>query len=647
MTKRFYITTAIDYVNAKPHLGTAYEKIGADVIARYRRQRGYETLFLMGNDEHSLNVERSARKQGLEPLEYCRRMEEVFRRQWSALDISFDDFIRTTEGRHRIAVETLFRRIDAAGALYEGTYEGHYCESCEAFLAEKDLDEGLCKNHQSRPKWIQESNTFFRLSSFAHRLKRHFQENPDFVRPNRYRNEMLALIDRGLEDISVSRASIRWGIPVPGRPGQVVYVWFDALINYISALGFGSDDPGKFERFWPVDFHVIGKDINRFHSIVWPAMLMAAELPLPKTIWCHGWIHFGGRKMSKSKGTTVDLEAARKRYGADALRYYLLREVAFDRDGDFTWDRFDERYNTDLANTLGNLLSRVVTMARRYRPQGVPRPETHCMDKLDEELIDLHRSTHAAYLEAMDKMLPHQALERVWELLRFANGYVDTRAPWKLTKDPEKAPVLEVTLRNLLAVLRTTCILIAPVMPKTSERAWRQLGKPGIPEQLIPDEASWDDYQEAFHVQKGDSLFPKNSLSPKKEKESGKSVAASQSEAVPAASNPGRLTASFEEFCKIQLVAGKILSAEKIKKSKKLLKLSVDLGEAEPRQIVAGIALAFDVDSLPGRQVVAVANLAPRKIFGLESRGMLLVAQHDGQMEFVSAGDLPPGSTIS
>src|SRR6476660_4309153 len=396
---RFYLTTAIDYVNSRPHLGTAYEKVATDVIARYKRLAGFETRFVMGNDEHSQNVFKKAQEEGLDPIAYCDAMEQVFRKTWAHLDVSFDDFIRTTEARHKAGVTTIAQRIYDAGDIYEGVYEGWYCVSCEEFKQEKDLVNGNCPLHPTlKPEWIEEKNYFFRLSKYQQPLLEHFAAHPEFLQPDVRRNEILRLLESGLEDISVSRAGQAWGIPLPFDPSSVVYVWFDALINYASAVGLGGD-ARLFESWWPADLHVIGKDITRFHAVIWPAMLMSASLPLPRQIFGHGFMTVNGQRMSKSLGTVIDPIEAVERFGPDPLRLFLIKEIAFGNDGDFSWDRYEEKYNVDLANNLGNLVSRVTAMAERYRGGVLRGP-----GRRPDGFADTAQSFVQIYRHAMDRL---------------------------------------------------------------------------------------------------------------------------------------------------------------------------------------------------------------------------------------------------
>ncbi len=476
MSQKVYITTAIDYVNASPHIGTAYEKIAADFIARSRRLLGYDTRFLMGNDEHSVNVARAAAAEGLTPLAYCDRMEERFRAVWEALQISCDDFVRTTEERHARAVRAIFAAIHAAGHIYKGKYEGYYCDSCEAFKQEKDLRDGQCPLHRREPRWLVEENYFFALSRFAPRLREHIGRHPEFVQPEVRRNEVLAHLDSGLEDISVSRSGVDWGIPLPIDAGHVVYVWFDALINYIAALGYPEDSQGLVQRYWPCDLHVIGKDITRFHCIIWPAMLLGAGIPLPHRVWAHGFVSVQGERMSKTLGNVISPLVAIDRFGADAFRYLFLREVPFDRDGDFSWLTYTERYNADLANDLGNLLARTLAMVQRYWDAQVPPLATQ--DPRDRPLLGALQNATTEYLQHVEGFAIHTALTAVWSTIQAANRYVETTKPWELAKNPAERARLGTVLRNLLEVLRHASVMIYPAMPAKAVEMRHQLGLP-------------------------------------------------------------------------------------------------------------------------------------------------------------------------
>ena len=481
--KRFYVTTAIDYVNQKPHLGTAYEKVGADCIARYKRLCGFDVHFLMGNDEHSTNVEREARSRGLDPPEYCRMMSREFQETWKALDLSYDDFIHTTEERHIRGVQELFERIHKNGWIFKGKYEGYYCESCEEFIVEKDLVDGLCPRHKQPPKHISEENYFFALSRFQEPLLRHFERNPEFVRPPIRYNEVINVIKGGLEDVSISRFGKAWGIPLPIDETHVIYVWFDALTNYISALGFGGADTRLFERYWPADGHVIGKDITRFHCIIWPAMLMAGGVEPPRSVFAHGFISLDGEKMSKTRGNIIDPLKMTGLFGADAVRYLLLREVPFDRDGDITIEVFQNRYNADLANDIGNLFSRTLTMISKYLGGTVEAKTLGNGHELYAELV----SSLEAYRAHMDRMEFSRAIGAYWSVIQRANRFIEEKRPWDLAKDPGKRSALEGIFRELLAVLRASGVVLAPFMPRKMAEMSAQLGADGIMMNDLPE----------------------------------------------------------------------------------------------------------------------------------------------------------------
>ena len=461
MKRPFYVTTAIDYVNARPHLGTAYEKIGADCLARYKRLAGFDTYFLMGTDEHSTNVEREARNQGKDPQAYTDEMAPIFERTWHTLGLSYDQFIRTTDPVHKRAVAALFQKIHDNGFIHEGKYSGLYCEGCEEFKNEKDLVDGKCPRHLTVPKHIEEKNYFFALSKFSDRLKQHILDNPDFIRPDIRRNEILNVIESGLEDISVSRSGKTRGVPLPIAPDQVVYVWFDALINYISALGYGSPDDARFKKYWPADVHIIGKDITRFHCLIWPAMLMAAGVEVPKSIFGHGFVYNRGEKMSKTIGNIVDPIDLANFFGADALRYLLLREIAFDRDGDFTVELFVARYNAELANELGNLFSRTLAMTHKFFGGDVP-PWNENAARDSARLLE---NVVADYRRHMDDYSFDEGLAAIWRSVQNANRFIEERKPWALAKAGDTA-TLAATMRALLEVLRVCSVLTQPFMPE-------------------------------------------------------------------------------------------------------------------------------------------------------------------------------------
>ncbi len=693
---KFYLTTAIDYVNNRPHLGTAYEKVAADVIARYKRLCGVDTRFVMGNDEHSQNVYQRAQELGVAPLAFCDRMETEFRDVWRRLDISFDDFIRTTQPRHREAVTRLVAAIAQSGDLYEGDYEGWYCVSCESFKPEKDLVDGRCPIHQREPEWLKEKNHFFRLSRYRRPLLDHYGANPHFLEPEIRRNEILRLLEAGVEDISMSRAGQPWGIPLPANPASVVYVWADALINYASAVGYGTDRE-LFERWWPADLHVIGKDITRFHCVVWPAMLMSAGVPLPRQVFGHGWVHWKGQKMSKSLGTAVDPLEAADRLGPDPLRLYLTREIAFGQDGDFTWDRFEERYNVDLANNLGNLVSRLASMAHRYRQGRLVSPAVP-----PGPLAGAAAAAVADYREAMDAFALHRGVAAAFDIVDRANEFITASEPWVLARDPARAGDLDRCLYDVGEAVRIAALLLSPVMPGSCREVLRRVGETREADELrLGRDAAWTAPPGAERgVQAGDALWPRiqpgkptpggaqavpgdavapttgippiratvadassegsvrrqeapgevqsapaaQRAAPGKEGRKPMSVEDQSAQAAatapatepatpaPATSAPGPGAAadsgtpriSFDEFMKVDLRVGRVVQAEAVPKSKKLLRLEIEADGV--RQVIAGLARAYEPEALVGRHVIFVANLEPARLMGLESNGMVLAA---------------------
>ncbi len=651
---RFYITTPIYYINAEPHLGHAYTSMVADVLARAHRLLGDEVFFLTGTDEHGQKVERAAQKAGVGVTAFADATSQKFRDILPALNVSNDDFIRTTEPRHFAACQELWRVVRDRGFIYKGKYEGLYCTVDEVFVPETQLVDGRCPICGNAVERIAEESYFFKLSAFQRPLLDYFRAHPDFVTPPTRRNEVMAFLEAGLEDLSVSRTSFKWGIPVPDDPAHVMYVWFDALTNYMTAVGYGGSapgDPARFEKFWPVDVHLIGKEIVRQHAIYWPAFLMAAGLPLPRRIASHGWWMMDGAKMSKSKGNVVRPLDYAERFGLDALRYFVFREMIFGQDADFTDEAILTRYNADLANDLGNLVSRATTMVHRYCAGIVPPPDDALLAREPEASLD------AALKALIDKVRSatvafelSAALREIWDVIGASNRYIVTREPWKLAKGGSRAE-LDTALFVAADTLRVIAQLLRPFMPGTSDRALAMLGVP-------PTADAWTALTTRTLMpgtQLGASapLFPRiehtvEELRAMSDQDSGSDPGSVRLQPDPSASlspstapPPVDPRISIDDFMKVELRVAKVLAAERVPKSNKLLKLSVDVG-TEQRTIVAGIAEAYEPESLIGRTIVVVFNLKPAKLMGVESNGMVLAASPEGGKPMLLGFEEPP-----
>ncbi|NLU50098.1 MAG: methionine--tRNA ligase [Syntrophomonadaceae bacterium] len=636
--KTFYITTPIYYPSDNLHIGHAYTTVAADCLARFKRMQGYDVFFLTGSDEHGQKIERTARDKGMDPLTYVDKIVAGFEVLWDTLMITNNDFIRTTEKRHEKVVQEIFQKVYAKGDIYKSEYEGWYCTPCEAFWTERQLVDGKCPDCDRPVELMKEESYFFAMSKYADRLLKHIEEHPEFIQPESRRNEMINFIKSGLEDLCVSRTTFQWGIPIPFAPGHVIYVWFDALVNYLTAIGYGQDEE-KFNKYWPADVHLVGKDIVRFHTVIWPTILMAADLPLPKQVFGHGWLMLEGGKMSKSKGNVVDPMILVDRYGVDAIRYYLLKELTYGMDGYYSEEMLVNRINSDLANDLGNLISRTIGMVDRYC--GGTIPAAGASQSLDRELIELASQTYqdaGRYLEHLDFSA---ALGSIWKLISRANKYIDESAPWLLARDDSRRERLGSVLYNLAETIRITTILCAPFMPTLPGRVNRQIPLFADPEKLDWNQAgTWGLLQPGCQVTKGASLFPR--IDPKVLEEGGDEPTAQPETAAPA----GKESISIEDFARMELRVAEVVAAEKMKKADKLLVLKVRLGDEE-RTIVAGIAKHYAPEDLVGKKIVVVANLQPAKLRGVESQGMLLAASNEDTVSILTIDrDLPSGCRI-
>ena len=639
--KTFYITTPIYYPSDKLHIGHTYSTVAADTMARYKRFQGFDTFFLTGTDEHGQKIEDKAKEAGVTPKEYVDKIVAGIKDLWKLMNISNDKFIRTTDDYHEKAVQKIFTKMYEKGDIYKGYYEGLYCKPCESFWTETQAVDGKCPDCGRPVTNEREEAYFFKLSAYGDKLLKYYEDHPGFIEPQSRQNEMVNnFIKPGLQDLCVSRSSFKWGIPVPVNEDHVIYVWLDALTNYITALGFGSEDDTMYRKFWPADVHLIGKDIIRFHTIYWPAFLMSLDEPLPEKVYGHGWVLLEGGKMSKSKGNVVDPVILAERYGVDALRYYLLREIAFGSDGIFSNENLINRINSDLANDLGNLVSRTVAMVQKYF--GGTIPEAREAGEFDDDLKALANATKADAEAELDKLNFSVALTNIWKFVSRTNKYIDETAPWALAKDEAKQARLADVMYNLCESIRIISVLIAPFMPETSSKIRAQLG--------LSDSFEWDESgifgkEATYTVVKGDIIFPRIDL----EKE------LAELEAAKAAAEPvnplkeeiqGIAKIGIDDFAKVDLRVAKITACEPVKKAKKLLKLTLDDGTGDPRTVASGIALYYKPEELIGKSIILVSNLKPVTLCGVESHGMIVAADAGEDVKVIFVDGIPAGSKV-
>jgi methionyl-tRNA synthetase len=649
--KKFYLTTPIYYVNSRPHLGHLYTTLVADTITRSKRQRGYDVFFLTGTDEHGVNIERAAEKRGVPVKQHVDEIVTEFQQMFPRFGLQYDHWIRTTHDYHYQGAQELWRRVRDAGYIYKGEYSGWYCPSCNEFLADGSQEQPICLIHERPAEFVSEESYFFKLSALQDRLLQYYEEHPAFVQPEIRRNEVLSFVKGGLHDLSVSRVSITWGIPVPDDPKHVMYVWFDALSNYITALGFGNTERQGFEKYWPADLQLVGKDILRQHTIYWPAFLMAAGLDLPRTVFAHGMWLSGGRKMSKTLGNVIDLNLLHKYFANDLVRYFCLREMVFGQDSDFTYGALIDRVNADLADGLGNLVSRTLAMVRKYCDGVIPDGHEPFIGPEELEIRAKAEEVRAVFLREFDQYHFSRALEAVWELIARVDKYISDNKPWALSKNPSGRKRLETLLNTATKTLRFLAALLAPVLPDAANQIWHQIGLDGTSGGIDPEALEFDAALSGVRLGEVSPVFPKIDKEKTMAEIEGKET---QPAAAPAAKlegepAPERQYITIDDFAKIDMRTGTVLTARKVENADKLLLLTVDIGEGQPRQLLAGIAKEYNPEDIIGRQVIVVANLMPRKLRGYESNGMILAAAvgQEGRPVLASfVEDVPNGARL-